>query len=156
MGNASMMKVQTWLAPPNYSISRRRRDDSPVANGSAAEMPLYNLAIARAAFGLRVPRIVKEFMTSEFEQDGVRIDVLRRLAEQAMSDLEFRSVARDDLNAALTQYGYDLNPNEMSLVLKFRAVLEEAGLDLFLTGDLKDREDDLLTLAGMLGKKSTE
>jgi hypothetical protein len=93
-------------------------------------------------------------MTSEFEQDGVRIDVLRRLAEQAMSDLEFRSVARDDLNAALTQFGYDLSPNEMSLVLKFRAVLEEAGLDLFLTGDLTGREDDLLALAGLPGRKT--
>ena len=89
-------------------------------------------------------------MTSELEQDGVRIDVLRRLAEQAMTDLEFRSVARDDLNAALTQFGSDLNPNEMNLVLKFRAVLEEAGLDLFLTGNLKDREDDLLSLAGLI------
>ena len=89
-------------------------------------------------------------MTSELEQDGVRIDVLRRLAEQAMTDLEFRSVARDDLNAALSQFGYDLNPNEMNLVLKFRAMLEEAGLDLFLTGNLKDREDDLLSLAGLI------
>ena len=89
-------------------------------------------------------------MTSELEQDGVRIDVLRRLAEQAMTDLEFRSVARDDLNAALTQFGYDLNPNEMNLVLKFRAVLEEAGLDLFLTGNLKDHEEDLLSLAGLI------
>lgn len=89
-------------------------------------------------------------MTSELEQDGVRIDVLRRLAEQAMTDLEFRSVARDDLNAALTQFGYDLNPNEMNLVLKFRAVLEEAGLDLFLTGNLKDHEDDLRSLAALI------
>jgi hypothetical protein len=95
-------------------------------------------------------------MTSELERDGVRIDVLRRLAEQAMTDLEFRSVARDDLHAALTQFGYDLNPNEMSLVLKFRAVLEEAGLDLFLTGDLKAREEDLLTLAGLIRPKTGE
>ena len=92
-------------------------------------------------------------MSSEFEQEGVRIEVLRRLAEQAMADLEFRSVARDDLNAALTQFGYDLNPAEMSLVLKFRAVLEEAGLDLFLTGDLTDHKDDMMSLAGLLGPR---
>ena len=88
-------------------------------------------------------------MGPDFEQEGVRIDVLRRLAEQAMTDLEFRAVARDDLNAALAQFGYDLNPNEMSIVLKFRAVLEEAGLDLFLTGKLSDHEEDLLALAGL-------
>jgi hypothetical protein len=88
-----------------------------------------------------------------FEQEGVRIDVLRRLAEQAMTDLEFRAIARDDLNAALLQFGYDLNPNEMNLVLKFRAVLEEAGLDLFLTGALKDHEDDLISLAGLISPK---
>lgn len=70
-----------------------------------------------------------------------------------MTDLEFRAVARDDLNAALAQFGYDLNPNEMSIVLKFRAVLEEAGLDLFLTGNLTDHEDDLLALVGMGGPK---
>jgi hypothetical protein len=93
-------------------------------------------------------------MGPDFEQEGVRIDVLRRLAEQAMTDLEFRSVARDDLNAALTQFGYDLNPNEMIIVLKFRAVLEEAGLDLFLTGNLTDHEDDLLAHVGWGGPKS--
>jgi len=93
-------------------------------------------------------------MGPDFEQEGVRIDVLRRLAEQAMTDLEFRSVARDDLNAALTQFGYDLNPNEMIIVLKFRAVLEEAGLDLFLTGNLTDHEDDLLALVGLGSPKS--
>lgn len=95
-------------------------------------------------------------MTSEHERDGVRIDVLRRLAEQAMTDLDFRSVARDDLNAALTQFGYDLTPNEMSIVLKFRAVLEEAGLDLFLTGDLKEREDEFLALAGLINPTTGE
>jgi hypothetical protein len=98
-----------------------------------------------------VRKIAKVFMSPDFEQEGVRIDVLRRLAEQAMTDLDFRSIARDDLNAALAQFGYDLNPNEMSLVLKFRAVLEEAGLDLFLIGDLTDHADDLLALAGLGG-----
>ena len=69
-------------------------------------------------------------MTQEPE---VRVEVLRRLAEQAMSDPAFRAVARDDLNAALAQWGYDLNPREMLLVTRFRAALEDAGIDLFLT-----------------------
>jgi len=89
-------------------------------------------------------------MSAEFEQPGVRIDVLRRLAEQAMTDLAFRAVARDDLDAALAQFGYDLNDDEMALVHKFRAVLEEARLDLFLTGDLKPDQDDLMMLAGLI------
>jgi hypothetical protein len=89
-------------------------------------------------------------MTADFGQEGVRIEVLRRLAEQAMTDLEFRAVARHDLEAALAQYGYDLNEIEMNLVLKFRAVLEEAGLDLFLTGNLEEHRDDLLAFAGLI------
>ena len=88
-------------------------------------------------------------MTTDMNKENVRIDVLRRLAEQAMSDLAFRAVATHDLNAALTQFGYDLTPNEMALVLKFRAVLEEAGLDLFLTGELDSETRHLLTLAGL-------
>ena len=63
----------------------------------------------------------------------IRIDVLQRLAEQAMSDLEFRAVARHDLEGALRQFGYDLNDAEMELVLAFRRSLAEAGIDLFLT-----------------------
>lgn len=63
----------------------------------------------------------------------VRIEVLQRLAEQAMSDLDFRAVARHDLEGALQQFGYDLNDSEMELVLAFRASLAEAGIDLFLT-----------------------
>lgn len=87
-------------------------------------------------------------MQADHDQEAVRIDVLRRLAEQAMTDLEFRSVARDDLELALRQFGYDLNETEMTLVLKFRAVLEEAGLDLFLTDEFKDHARDLLAGAG--------
>lgn len=87
----------------------------------------------------------------DHESDAVRIEVLRRLAEQAMSDLEFRSVARDDLTLALRQFGYDLNDNEMALVLKFRAVLEDAGLDLFLTGEIEDHARELLAGAGLDG-----
>ena len=89
-------------------------------------------------------------MTVNFDQEGVRIDILRRLAEQAMTDLEFRAVARHDLEGALAQFGYDLSETEMTLVLKFRAVLEEAGLDLFLTGNLDPRREDLLALAGFI------
>jgi hypothetical protein len=62
----------------------------------------------------------------------VRMEVLQRLAEQAMSDPDFRAVARHDLLGALKQYGYDLNEHELDLVMRFRASLEEAGVDLFL------------------------
>jgi hypothetical protein len=62
----------------------------------------------------------------------IRIDVLQRLAEQAMSDLDFRAVARHDLEGALEQFGYDLNDSEMELVLAFRRSLADAGIDLFL------------------------
>lgn len=76
--------------------------------------------------------------------DPIRMDVLRQLAEQAMSDLAFREVARHDLTTALTRFGYDLNPTEMGLVLRFRAALEEAGVDLFLKGELDDASKDFL------------
>ncbi len=79
--------------------------------------------------------------------DPIRMTVLRQLAEQAMSDLAFREVARHDLTTALTQFGYDLNPTEMSLVLRFRDALEEAGVDLFLQGDLDDTSKDFLRAA---------
>jgi hypothetical protein len=81
--------------------------------------------------------------------DNVRIDVLRRLAEQAMTDLDFRAIARNDLDAALVQFGYDLTEAEMTIVHKFRAVLEEAGLDLFLTGEFDDQLGDLVAMAGI-------
>ncbi len=64
--------------------------------------------------------------------DDIRIDVLQRLAEQAMSDLDFRAVARHDMEGALKQFGYDLNDSEMELVLAFRRSLADAGIDLFL------------------------
>ena len=67
------------------------------------------------------------------EELEIRVEVLRRLAEQAMSDQEFRAVARDDLGAALARWGYDLNDREMQLVTRFRAALEDAGIDFFLT-----------------------
>jgi hypothetical protein len=79
--------------------------------------------------------------------DEIRMDVLRRLAEQAMSDPDFRAVARHDLNGALKTYGYDLNERELALVLRFRAALEEAGVDLFLKEKLS--KEDLALLRGL-------
>lgn len=72
------------------------------------------------------------FRIEDISED-VRIDVLQRLAEQAMTDLDFRAVARHDMEGALRQFGYDLNASEMMLVLAFRQSLAEAGIDLFLT-----------------------
>lgn len=66
------------------------------------------------------------------DQD-IRLPLLKRLAEQAMSDPEFRAVARVDLDQALHQHGYDLNEQEQALVRRFRDSLEEAGVDLFLS-----------------------
>lgn len=80
--------------------------------------------------------------------DQIRIPVLMQLAEQAMSDLAFREVARHDLEAALRQFGYELNPREQTLVLRFRTALEEAGIDLFLTEQLSADDIDLLRHIG--------
>jgi hypothetical protein len=72
-------------------------------------------------------------------EDGpVRIDVLQRLAEQVMTDSNFRDEARDDLPATLLKYGYDLTPQELALVLRFRRSLADAGVDL----DLVDGKSD--------------
>lgn len=62
----------------------------------------------------------------------IRVPILKRIAEQAMSDAEFRSAAAADLDAALTEYRYELNERELDLVHKFRATLAEAGVDLML------------------------
>lgn len=70
------------------------------------------------------------------EQLEIRVDVLRRLAEQAMTDAEFRAAARDDLVGALESAGYWLNHDEMSLVLMFRQTLADAGVDLDLAADM--------------------
>ncbi len=70
--------------------------------------------------------------------DEVRPEILKRLAEQAMSDPDFRAVARDDLGAALVAHGYDLNERELALVMRFRAALAEAGVDLFLDDAVND------------------
>ncbi|MBA2755794.1 MAG: hypothetical protein H0U40_15260 [Chloroflexia bacterium] len=73
------------------------------------------------------------------EDDEVRIDLLTRLAEHAMTDVAFRAEARDDLAGTLTRHGYDLNGPEMALVSEFRASLEAAGIDFFLDHPL-DRD----------------
>ncbi len=74
-----------------------------------------------------------------FPDDGsVRIDVLQRLAELAMTDADFRAIARDDLPAALEKYGYDLTSSELALVLRFRRSLAEAGVDLDLVDGVGD------------------
>jgi len=76
--------------------------------------------------------------------DQIRMPILLQLAELAMSDLDFRAIARNDIQAALTQFGFDLNPRELALVLKFRQALEEAGIDLSLTEQLSAEDLDLL------------
>jgi hypothetical protein len=76
------------------------------------------------------------------EEYEIRLELLQRLAEQAMSDPAFRQVARVSLEDALEQYGYRLNPRELALVLRFRQTLEEAGVDLFLTKELDLAEID--------------
>ncbi len=76
--------------------------------------------------------------------EDVRIDVLKRLAEQAMSDDAFRESARHDLDGALVAYGYELNERERALVFRFRSALEEAGIDLFLTEELSKEHQAIL------------
>ncbi len=68
--------------------------------------------------------------------DGIRLPLLKRLAEQAMTDADFRSVARDDLSGALEQFGYDLNERERAFVFRFRQALEEANVDLKLAKEI--------------------
>lgn len=66
----------------------------------------------------------------------LRVPVLKRIAEQAMSDETFRRAAAADLDAALAQWGYELYPRELELVHKFRATLAEAGIDLMLAKNM--------------------
>lgn len=69
-------------------------------------------------------------------ESDIRLPLLKRLAEQAMSDADFRAVAARDLDEALAQYRYDLNESERVLVGRFRSALEEAGVDLFLKDEI--------------------
>ena len=75
--------------------------------------------------------------------DAIRLPLLKRLAEQAMTDAAFREIARDDLSVALTRFGYDLNERERAFVFRFRQALEEANVDLQLA-----KEVDLDALIG--------
>lgn len=88
----------------------------------------------------------------------IRMPLLKRLAEQAMADPGFRAVAREDLDAALDQYGYELNERERVLVHRFRAALDEAGVDLFLKDEIDldalFAADDGSRLEGMLDRRS--
>jgi hypothetical protein len=79
-------------------------------------------------------------------EQQIRVPLLKRLAEQAMSDAEFRIAARDDLDAALQAYGYDLNGVELPLVHRFRDALAEAGVDLALASELSLEFDDDLSI----------
>ncbi len=77
-------------------------------------------------------------------EQNIRLPLLKRLAEQAMSDQAFREIARVDLDDALARYGYDLNEDEQTLVRRFRDALAEAGVDLNLASELSlDLDDDL-------------
>jgi uncharacterized protein (UPF0264 family) len=76
--------------------------------------------------------------------DPIRMPLLLKLAEQAMSDLDFRAVARIDLERALADFGYELNARELALVLRFRQALAEAGIDLSLTDQFSMEDIDLL------------
>ena len=79
----------------------------------------------------------RQHAASRRDRDDVRVDVLRRLAELAMSDAGFRDLARDDLGRALAAFGFSLNPRELALVSRFRDSLADAGVDL----DLVDAVD---------------
>lgn len=75
------------------------------------------------------------------DDDGsVRIEVLQRLVEQAMSDPTFREEANANLESTLTQYGYDLRPQELALVLRFRRSLADAGVDLDLVSSMGEAQ----------------
>ncbi len=88
--------------------------------------------------------------------DAIRLPLLKRLAEQAMTDAVFREVARDDLAAALTQFGYDLNERERAFVFRFRQALEEANVDLKLAKEvdldalIAEDDDDIEGLEHLL------
>lgn len=68
--------------------------------------------------------------------DAIRLPLLKRLAEQAMTDSAFRKVAREDLSAALDEFGYDLNERERAFVFRFRQALKEANVDLQLAKEI--------------------
>ncbi|MFN8676385.1 MAG: hypothetical protein U0Z70_08430 [Thermomicrobiales bacterium] len=74
------------------------------------------------------------------DDESVRIEVLQRLAEQAMSDATFREEANTNLESTLARYGYDLRPQELALVLRFRRSLADAGVDLDLVSSMGEAQ----------------
>lgn len=89
-------------------------------------------------------------------EEAIRLPLLKRLAEQAMTDVNFRKVARDDLPAALEQFGYDLNERERAFVFRFRQALKEANVDLQLAKEIDldaliAEDDELDGLERLLG-----
>ncbi len=88
-----------------------------------------------------------------FPEDGsVRIEVLQRLAEQAMADAEFRLAASENLQEALDRYGYELTSQELALVMRFRRSLAEAGVDLDIVAGMGD--DRLASVLGRLLRRT--
>lgn len=77
----------------------------------------------------------------------LRVPILKRIAEQAMSDADFRRAAAVDLDGALKNWGYELNSLELELVHQFRETLAEAGIDLMLAKniDMESIFDDVST-----------
>jgi hypothetical protein len=75
-------------------------------------------------------------LLAHMAHEEIRVDVLKRLAEQAMSDSAFRAAAAQDLDAALGEYGYVLNGRETDLVHRFRTTLADAGVDLMLAKNM--------------------
>jgi hypothetical protein len=88
--------------------------------------------------------------------DEIRMPLLMKLAEQAMSDQAFRRVARFSLEHALAQFGYVLNEKERALVMHFRQTLEEAGVDLFLTKELDLSSIDPTLLDSLMNDVKTD
>jgi hypothetical protein len=88
--------------------------------------------------------------------DEIRMPLLMKLAEQAMSDQAFRRVARVSLEDALAQFGYALNEKERALVMHFRQTLEEAGVDLFLTKELDLSSIDPTLLDSLMNDVKTD
>ena len=80
-------------------------------------------------------------MAQPAQPDGeLRVELLRQLAELAMSDAEFRRRAGADLEAALRDYGYELNGRERALVFRFRKSLADAGVDLDLVEEIPEEQ----------------
>lgn len=69
----------------------------------------------------------------------MRDDVLMRLAERASGDAEFRARAREDLDGALRDYGFELVPEELAAIRELHARVAGLGdeelADLLASGE---------------------